>query len=177
MTRPTWGESAPWFTTSTSAHPELALDTMAGRFIALCFVPSSRSPEGRAVIAALAAHRALFQDVPCSFLGATADALDRAEGRVVDDIPGIRWFHDDAAAVARQYGAVDDEGRLVPCWFMLDPTLRVIATGPADKLGALIEVARRLPAPHLHAGCELTAPVLLLPRLFEPALCQALIDY
>jgi len=54
--------------------------------------------------------------------------------------------------------------------------LRVIAsdsTSPAP----MIEMLSKLPAPELHAGCEITAPVLLMPRVFEPSLCRALIDF
>jgi hypothetical protein len=162
---------------STDSHSEFAFNSLAGRFVALCFVSSSRSPAGRAMIEALQVNRALFRDMPCSFLGATADPLDLARSRVKDDIPGIRWFHDKSAAVARQYGALDPTGRVAACWFMLDPTLRVIAAGSGEDLGALIALAARLPPPHLHAGCELTAPVLLMARVFEPALCRALMDY
>jgi predicted 2-oxoglutarate/Fe(II)-dependent dioxygenase YbiX len=58
--------------------------------------------------------------------------------------------------------------------------MRVIANIPfgepeqhADAVSAVLD---RLPAPSLHAGAPTPAPVLMLPRVFEPELCRALID-
>ena len=55
-----------------------------------------------------------------------------------------------------------------PTAFLLDPMLRVVAVEPAARLPALIALLRRLPPAAQHAGQETPAPVLLLPRVFEP---------
>jgi hypothetical protein len=83
-----------------------------------------------------------------------------------------RW-----GAIARTYGAVNQDGQVIAQWFLLDPMLRVIGNGSVDNIGQLMNAVSALPIPALHAGCEVTAPVLLLPRVFEPALCRALIDF
>jgi hypothetical protein len=63
---------------------------------------------------------------------------------------------------------------------VLDPFMRVLAHLPfqeaepyAEALGALLA---SLPPSNLHAGRETPAPVLVLPRVFEPEFCRTLID-
>jgi predicted 2-oxoglutarate/Fe(II)-dependent dioxygenase YbiX len=65
--------------------------------------------------------------------------------------------------------------RYAPCWVLLDPQLRVLETAPINALPALLSHIATLPPPSRHAGSTVPAPVLILPRIFEPELCQALI--
>jgi predicted 2-oxoglutarate/Fe(II)-dependent dioxygenase YbiX len=62
---------------------------------------------------------------------------------------------------------------------VIDPTMRVLAAipfrqdlGDLDEVMALIE---GLPPPESFAGIEIMAPILFLPRVFEPELCRHLI--
>jgi peroxiredoxin len=171
-----YGDPVPWFTAPTSSRPNYSFATVAGRYVVLCFLPSSRSAEGTAVIRAVAENRSLFQDTRCAFFGATADPLDQSDRLVADEIPGVRWFYDTDAAIARSFGTANERGEVAARWFLLDPMLRVMTAGGVEHLAQLMSLLARLPAPALHAGCEIAAPVLLLPRVFEPALCRALIE-
>jgi predicted 2-oxoglutarate/Fe(II)-dependent dioxygenase YbiX len=58
---------------------------------------------------------------------------------------------------------------------LLDPTHRVLSAHPIADTEALFAEIGRLPAVSEHAGVELNAPVLIVPRVFEPELCQRLI--
>ena len=173
---PTSGDPVPWFTAPTSSRPDFRFQTVAGRYVVLHFVSSSEAPDGKAVIAAVNAHRHLFDDFRCAFFGVTADPTDQAQQRVKNVIPGVRWFYDSGVDLAKQFGAVDQHGRVTSGWLLLDPMLRVIVSGAASPT-PMFDLLSNLPPPELHAGCEMTAPVLLLPRVFEPALCRALIDF
>jgi hypothetical protein len=82
----------------------------------------------------------------------------------------MRCFADPDGAIAASYGAT------TPRWVLLDPTLRVFAQGPISEPETLYRLAADLPPPGGHAGAPLNAPVLLVPRVFEPALCRTLID-
>ena len=150
---------------------------MAGRFIVLAFVSSSRSEAGQRLLAAIAGNRPLFDDDRCAFFGVTTDPADQVQGHVKDDPPGVRWFYDADTSIAGAYGVLDPEGGVSPSWLLLDPSLRLMATGGLDVPDTMIGLVRRLPPPEAHAGCDLIAPVLVTPRIFEPGLCQALIDY
>jgi predicted 2-oxoglutarate/Fe(II)-dependent dioxygenase YbiX/peroxiredoxin len=182
------GEPAPWFTAASSASLAFSFDTVAGRYVVLAFLGSSTLDESRRALEAVLANRALFTDEKLSFFGVTADARDRDAGRCRQMLPGIRYFWDTDLAVARRYGAVDADA--VPGaagiayrahWLVLDPFLRVLAAFPFDAEGRHVEkvmaLLRELPPVDLHAGAELTAPVLILPRVLEPELCRRLIRY
>lgn len=177
MTRLTVGEPAPLFVAPTSSRPDYDFGTVAGRFIVLVFIPSSSSEAGQALGAALAADRALFDDDRCAFFGVSGDAEDQAQSRLKDDAPGVRWFYDPDGVIAGLYGVAEPGRDASPMWFLLDPMLRVLALGPLDVPRAMIDEVRRLPPLDAHAGGEVTAPVLIVPRVFEPGLCSALIDH
>src|SRR5262249_18488152 len=92
----------------------------------------------------------------------------------------VRWFWDFDGAVSRAYGAADEGGAEVdrPHTLLLDERLRCLAAWPFDEspqthaervLGLLAQLPR--------AGQPGPAPVLVVPRLFEPELCRALVRY
>lgn len=180
------GDPAPWFHQRSTSNPNYAFDTAAGRYIVLCFFATAGDDAGRAALAAVAASRALFDDDKVSFFGVSADPRDEAEGRVREQMPGIRFFYDFDGHVGRLYGAIPKDAKAgdgaVPVrrfWAVLDPTLRVMAVFPftpeAGGSGPVFDFVRRLPAVGRFAGPELQAPVLFLPNVFEPDFCAHLI--
>ena len=169
------GDPAPWFVGRTRGRRDYAFNTVAGRYVALGFIGSSRSAPGQALLTAIAACRPSLDDVNLTFFGVTADPADEAEGLVADEIPGVRWFFDTDGAIASQFGLRDAIGAVEPAWVLLDPALRAVAVGPMSEAGMLAQIVARLPPPNLHAGVALPAPVLTVPRVFEPELCRRLI--
>ncbi|SFI84572.1 2OG-Fe(II) oxygenase family protein [Caulobacter sp. UNC279MFTsu5.1] len=175
------GEPAPWFVARSTANPRFTFHTAAGRYVVLGFVGSSQHPLAAAALAEVAARRALFDDVKASFFGVSIDPADEAQGRVAESLPGLRWFWDGDLAVSRLYGAaaaepVAPEGVAYrPFWLVLDPQLRCVFTAPLAETGAVLDFVAAAPAPADHAGAPLHAPVLILPRVFEPELCRRLI--
>lgn len=109
----------------------------------------------------------------------TADPAD--DGRVEDRLPGWRWLLDRDFAVSRLYGAAPlsaSAGQGVhyrPCAILLDPQLRIHAMARIEQLDDMLSLFRLLPEPADHAGIEMHAPVLVIPRVIEPALCRHLI--
>ncbi|MBU7580905.1 MAG: 2OG-Fe(II) oxygenase [Porphyrobacter sp.] len=53
----------------------------------------------------------------------------------------------------------------------------LLLTGAIDEADQVFAAMRALPEPADHAGTELHAPVLVVPRVFEPELCRRLIDF
>jgi predicted 2-oxoglutarate/Fe(II)-dependent dioxygenase YbiX len=166
------GEAAPWFAGETASSPKFHLSAVAGRFVLLGFVPDA--PRRDAALALIAAHRAAFDDSRlCAFL-VVRDPQSIAEAR--DDVPGVRLFRDRDGGISRLYGfagAEEDGGH----WFLLDPTLRVVGAAPLQAGAALFERLSTLPSPDDHAGVPIHAPVLIVPRIFEPELCRRLIAF
>ncbi|KQT50165.1 peroxiredoxin [Methylobacterium sp. Leaf456] len=179
------GDPAPWFAQASTGNPRYTFDTAAGRYIVLSFYGSAGSEAGQAALASIARSRTLFDDERISFFGVSLDPADRSEARIRDDLPGIRHFLDFDWQVSRLYGAVPREAQagsaveIRPFWLVLDPTLRVLARIPFTRDGSdretLFSELARLPPPDRFAGFEVPPPILILPNVFEPALCRDLI--
>jgi predicted 2-oxoglutarate/Fe(II)-dependent dioxygenase YbiX len=159
------GELAPAFSAPTRANPDYAFSTVAGRYVLLAFMPSDPEPLARA-IAAFATMRPHVDGLRlAAFLVARAPQDDMA-----DAIPAIRWMFDPTGDVARLYGAES-----APTWMLFDPALRLIEHTPIDDPAAMVSRIAGLGTIDDHAGVPLVAPVLTVPRVFEPDLCRRLI--
>ena len=100
-------------------------------------------------------------------------------------LPGIRYFFDSDRKVSELYGAVDADAEgesgtaFKPFTLVLDPFLRVIGVftldDPAKHNSLLDRLLGSLPPVDGHASTEICAPVLILPRVFEPQFCKELI--
>jgi predicted 2-oxoglutarate/Fe(II)-dependent dioxygenase YbiX/peroxiredoxin len=180
------GDPAPTFFQRTPANPRYAFDTAAGRYLVLCFFGSANDARSKVALAAALGRPDLFDDERACFFGVSNDLSDETEARVANRVPGFRFFWDFDLQVAKLYGAARAEAQpgggrvdLARRWVILDPTLRVIDVIPfrpdgGDVAEALGLVAS-LPPPERFAGVELQAPVLYLPRVFEPEVCRHLI--
>lgn len=176
------GDLAPWFRQRCSGNPTFALDTAAGRWLVLCFYGSADDPIGKATLDAVTARRAMFNDERISFFGVSLDPRDESEGRAVDIVPGIRHFWDFNGEASKRYGAAPRDWTSGPLalrrvWFILDPAMRVHAIVPFQNDGAerdeVFAILESLPAPAMSS--QASAPILMLPNVFEPAFCNELI--
>jgi predicted 2-oxoglutarate/Fe(II)-dependent dioxygenase YbiX/peroxiredoxin len=185
MKAPTWlpGDPVPDFTIRSSNAARFHFNTVAGRYVVLTFFGSAANDTGRAVNAHVAERRALFDDDRVCWFGVSIDPHDESTGRVRQAQPGVRYFWDFDRAVSARYGALrhggDGQLQYAPFTLVLDPMLRVLACIPvstgAQHAEALERVLGNLPPLALHAGSAVAAPVLILPRVFEPAFCRELV--
>jgi len=166
------GDHAPWFKApALSGSPAYAFDTVAGRHVLMLFFGSTRDPRAAEALAAARRHRPLFDDDHCCFFGVTIDPEDAAQGRIRQELPGIRFFLDYQGKLSRLYGA-QGEKDYAPRWMLLDPRLRVLdifEVGEGERaIGALREAITETSA-------DSWAPVLEIPGILEPELCRELI--
>ncbi|MCC7046714.1 MAG: 2OG-Fe(II) oxygenase [Alphaproteobacteria bacterium] len=170
------GDPIPWFSLPTGANPDFKLQTVAGRFVVLCFFGSAADSHARARLDAALSHAPMFDDERVAFFGISTDRADRDQGRVKDAAVGVRFFWDLDGAVSKEFRPSDGAG----VTYVLDPTLRVVAAlrldDPRGHDQRLKSVLAGLPHPDRHAGVELNAPVLIVPRVFELGLCRKLIE-
>jgi predicted 2-oxoglutarate/Fe(II)-dependent dioxygenase YbiX len=161
------------------SNPRFAFDTAAGRYLVLAFLHDMTDPANAARVRAVQERADLFDDRTASCFALSTAPGDEAEGRLANRIPGFRVIWDHDLSVSRLYGAAGADGARRGLWVLIDPTLRVIAAIPFAADGrdaaALLSVLDRQPPPDRFAGIPLQAPILYLPRVFEPALCQQLI--
>jgi predicted 2-oxoglutarate/Fe(II)-dependent dioxygenase YbiX/peroxiredoxin len=179
------GDPAPWFRQRSTSNPDYAFDTVAGRYVVMCFFGTARDIPGRAALEVAQANRDLFDDEKVCFFGVSLDPQDQETGRVREMLPGLRYVWDFDGSVGRLYGAVAENERpdgpvsLRRFWLVLDPMLRVRAIFPfkPDQSDGheIISYVRALPPVEHFAGFEIPAPVLVIPNVFEPELCRHLI--
>jgi predicted 2-oxoglutarate/Fe(II)-dependent dioxygenase YbiX/peroxiredoxin len=171
------GDAAPWFVARCTSNAHYRFDTVGGRYVVLSFLQSARHAYTRAVVDAFLERRDVFDDLTACFFGVTVDATDEAERRLGEVLPGYRIFWDFDGAVSRAYGRLD-ERRYLPATVILDKRLRVLSVVPMqpsvaaeDHVADVVRIIERAEEPETHA------PVLVVPRIFEPAFCERLIDY
>jgi predicted 2-oxoglutarate/Fe(II)-dependent dioxygenase YbiX len=162
---------APDFLSSTPASPRFVFCSASGRYTLLVFFPGP-SAERDAVAAVVGENRDLFHDDNCVFFGVLPDEATYANAR---DRDGMRWFPDFTGELRKLYNAVDENGGVRPEWFVIDPGFRILAWGPISTVAEAISHLRRLGDADDHAGVRMSAPVLIVPRILEPAFCRELI--
>lgn len=179
------GDPAPWFRQRSTSHPQYSFDTVGGRYVVMLLVVSAADAQGKSAIDAVRANRFLFDDRDFCFFGVTTDPRDESEGRLRERLPGIRYFWDFDGLVCRLYGALPIDAKAgdsnLPArrfWLVLDPTLHVRAVFPFATNGQhkpVFDYLKKLPPPGRFAGIDVSAPVIVLPNVFEPELCTRLI--
>jgi predicted 2-oxoglutarate/Fe(II)-dependent dioxygenase YbiX len=164
-----FGDPAPNFAAPGVTNPRYVFDTAAGRYLLLALVPA-----GPAVIRAITiieSQSAAFNDDHASAFIVIV-GKDKGRGKREDRIPGRRFLFDDHASVATLYDAVETER-----WYLIDPAMHIMAVAGRDQAARLVDQVASLPPPGRHGGPDGSAPVLLTPRIFEPAFCEQLIAY
>jgi peroxiredoxin/predicted 2-oxoglutarate/Fe(II)-dependent dioxygenase YbiX len=173
---PQVGQPAPFVTAATDHTDSYSLDVAAGRWIVLMIFGTLAEPASAEGFTEVVARRALFNDADAAFFGVSADPADRLQRGLANSEPGLRFFWDFDCKAARLYGVADSR-RLKPTVFLIDPAFRIAMIAPVEETGAVLD---RLAAELADAPREAEiqfAPVLTLPRILEPELCVALIDY
>jgi predicted 2-oxoglutarate/Fe(II)-dependent dioxygenase YbiX/peroxiredoxin len=166
------GDHAPWFQVPVLAGtPRYAFNTVAGRHILMLFFGSAGFEQAAQALRQVEQNRELFDDDNACFFGVTADPRDEAEGRIAQQLPGIRFALDYQREVSTLFGAAaGDQYR--PQWILLSPALRVVEKfSLADGERAIAALRAALEAPQE----DIWAPVLRVPDVLEPEFCRELI--
>ena len=175
------GEPAPWFNARSPSNPRFAFHGVGGRYVVMAFFGSAADADSQTLLGALRSRRELFDDGKIAFFGISNDEQDEAQARVANELPGMRYFWDADRAITRQFGLVDEQGALRKFVYVLDIRLRILAgftvgSDPADVAARLLAMLEKLPALGEPRRAAPQAPVLVVPRVFDPVLCKALIE-
>ena len=165
------GAPAPMFSARSHVNPGFNFRSVAGRYILLAFLPEP-GPAREAALAAVREHIGGFADEHKVFFGIVPDEASFAS---LQTNPPWRWFLDEDGDLRRLYDACDETGALVPRWVILDPSMRIMGWARLERASEVLSVFAGYGLPEDHAGVPLHAPVLIVPRLFEPELCRKLI--
>ena len=159
------GEFAPDFRAQARHNPKFHFGITAGRYVLMAFVPPAAETAALAAFAQVR-HRFDQTNVCAFFVTPRGDFADTPP----DITPGLYWFLDPEGRIRSLYGA--DAG-----WLLLDPMLRIMARAPLEAPETVLAEVAALKSPSDYAGPSLVAPVLIVPRVFEPEFCRRLIDY
>ena len=163
------GDPGPSFFAATRRNPRYGFDIVAGRYLLLAVVGDSDSGFVSTVGRLLDELTVDGEDLAVFGLVRDPELWARTEDR----LPGARWMLDKDGSATVACGL--DKDPAWSGWLLVDPNFRVLATLSAAETDRLSQILADLPSPVLHAGVELFPPVLVMPRLFEPGLCQDLI--
>ena len=187
MLKAQFGEVAPYFIAPSNNRQDYHFSSVAGRHVLLWFASSASLPHSQALLAHLMAQRTCFDDQQLSLFIVSADPRDKALERFKDHIPGIRVLWDFEWKLARLYGleaesvADDSPQALKPNLLLLDPNLRGLhwfdASVPPERQWQEIQGILNALGPIQGGTAHFQAPVLMIPRIFEPAFCRKLIEY
>lgn len=167
------GVSAPLFSAPSPINPKFAFGSLGGRYVLLGFLPAP-GPQREAAVQVVRDNAAIFTDDRALFFGVLPDAESYAHAR---NDPPFRWFADLTGELRRLYQAVDQDGGVQPMWVVVDPMMRILGSAPLERGPEVMAQLAQLGDPDAHAGAPLHAPVLIVPRIFEPSLCARLIDH
>src|SRR5215211_3343368 len=115
------GHPAPWFRQRSTSNPDYAFDTVAGRYVVMCFFGTARDIPGRAALKIAQANRDLFDDEKVCFFGVSLDPQDQETGRVREMLPGLRYVWDFDGRRTGGWDAITcsepPETRSMRCWW------------------------------------------------------------
>ncbi len=166
----------PFFTAQTDGVPAYSIQVAAGRWLVLLvFGTLGYEPSAQAHEAAMA-RRDLFNDADAAFFGVSVDPNDQAQRGLANAAVGVRYFWDFDKAVCGVLGLMDGE-MLTPGVFLIDPSFRVAMVEPLENTALVLDRLEQELAAKAAAPDTGFAPVLTLPRIFEPEFCAELIAY
>lgn len=170
------GDPVPWFAAPLIGDGAFNLSVAAGRWIVLAFLGSPAQAQAERELTDLLRAAHLFHEDRIVFYGILAAPPHDPAPYLTRTGTAVSFLADYDGAIARAFGAGE-----TPRTVVLDPMLRAVADIPWDHAGGHAETVRNvlqsLPAVDDSAGVPLTAPVLIVPRVFDFPLCDVLIQF
>ncbi len=175
------GDPVPMFRAASNVNSDFDFSTAAGRYIVLSFLGPLEGGVAKVRREAFLRGGEIFANPDCYFFGVVLGKPSEAEPVLKERRPGWDIFWDNGA-LSRLYGALPhgEGNNFEPVSFLLGLDMRVRAVvkvaDPVQHAAAMLDILKRqspIGAPRLGA---LQAPVLMLPSIFEPALCRRLIE-
>jgi predicted 2-oxoglutarate/Fe(II)-dependent dioxygenase YbiX/peroxiredoxin len=169
------GDPVPSFAAALLGQGSFDLSVAAGRWVVLSFLGEPSHPRVEPELAAMLDGAPHFDEDHIVFYGILSAPPDDPAPFLSRTTPAASFLVDADGAIGRAFGA--DMPRTV----VLDPMLRAVANIAWDHAGGhaqtVIEVLRGLPSVDDSAGVPLTAPVLIVPRVFDFPLCDTLVKF
>lgn len=170
-----YGELAPLFAAILDTDENFIFGKLGGRWVVMQFLVRMSSDLVRDAHQVILDRSDIFDFTNAAYCGVIVDRADLAAGPL-SRLPARRYIKDFSEAVTRQYGVKIKDGYM-PVTILLDPMLRVVAVEPLRRTSEILDLMERRMAAERSSLTEGHAPVLTVPRIFEPEFCKKLIDY
>jgi predicted 2-oxoglutarate/Fe(II)-dependent dioxygenase YbiX len=177
-----FGEAVPLCYSATRSNDRFAFGSLGGRYTLLGFLPPQGTKDCAAMLAPMENGKSLF-DPAKRVIALASNAAETRQTRALIALDGeLLVFHDQSNGLHDTFGVTGATRETQPDvmqagWFLVDPVMRVMATfAPSDTEQALATLEATGEPLH-HAGVATPAPVLIVPRVFEPDFCETLLDY
>lgn len=177
-----FGEAIPLCYSATRSNERFAFGSLGGRFTLVGFLPSKLSPDYATMMEPVARASSLF-DAARRVVALASNAPDtRTDPRLMGVDGSLLVFHDQSNGLHDVFGVSGaarqaQDASAEAGWFLVDPTMRIMATFPPADTEEALNTLERTVDPLMHAGVVTPAPVMVVPRVFEPGFCSALLDY
>lgn len=177
-----YGEAIPLAYSATRSNARFAFGSLGGRYTLLGFLPARDDPAFHAMMNPMEQARTVF-DPARKVIALASNADGSTQDPAITAVDGsLLVFHDQSQGLHNILGVSGaarpaQKGTMACGWFLIDPSMRIMATFTPDDTEAALSALNRLPEPLLHAGVATPAPVMIVPRVFEPGFCTALLDY
>jgi len=172
----TLGDPVPLFSGHLLSGDAFDLHVSAGRWVVLSFLGSPDNPRVASEIAALTQLGDILNEDHLVVKAILAAPPAEMEEYAAPQNKALSFIADYDGAIGRAYGMQDMPGTVV-----LDPMLRAIAYFPWDfpqgHAQSVAGLLRGLPSVDESAGVPLTAPALIVPRVFDFPFCDFLINF
>ncbi len=170
------GDPVPWFTAPVMSGGSFSLSVAAGRWIVLSFLGSPADPRAERELAEMLQVLPLFHEDRLVFYGVLTALPQNPAPYLKLSTAAMSFLADYDSEISRSFDAA-----VMPRTIILDPMLRAVADIPWDYAAGhaqtVRDVLRSLPAVEDFAGVPLSAPVLIMPRVFDFQLCDVLIQF
>ena len=170
------GDPVPWFTAPVMSGGSFSLSVAAGRWIVLSFLGSPADPRAERELAEMLEVLPLFHEDRLVFYGVLTALPPNPAPYLKLSTAAMSFLADYDSEISRSFDAA-----VMPRTIILDPMLRAVADIPWDYAAGhaqtVRDVLRSLPAVEDFAGVPLSAPVLIMPRVFDFQLCDVLIQF
>jgi hypothetical protein len=170
-----YGEFARLFIGELDIKPTFGFGSVGGRWTVLQFLVRLGADMSRDAHQTIVEASNLFDDHDATYFGVVIDPTDFANG-LKSSLPGRRYFKDFNEAITKLYG-LKIEGGYQPMTLLLDRNMRVVAAEPLRRTAHVLATLRRCLEEERPTLANLSAPVLTVPRVFEPEFCKTLINY
>lgn len=170
-----YGELAPLFAAILDTNENFIFGKLGGRWVVVQFLIRMSSDLVRDAHQVILDRSHLFDFTNAAYCGVIVERAGLANG-ALSNLPGLRYIKDYNETVTRQYGFKTKDGYM-PVTILLDPMLRVVAVEPLRRTSRILDLLEERIASERTSLTEGYAPVLTVPRIFEPKFCKKLISY